>query len=79
MDDIPGGSRDIKAHGWPVMHGFWLAIALLTGSLGLVSGISIGVHSGAETAEIKIAEACRQAGAFTVKRSAFECARMGKD
>ena len=79
MDDIPGGSRDIKDHGWPVMHGFWLAIALLTGSLGLVSGISIGVHSGAETAEIKIAEACRQAGAFTVKRSAFECARMGKD
>ena len=79
MDDISGGSRDIKAHGWPVMHGFWLAIALLTGSLGLVSGISIGVHSGAETAEIKIAEACRQAGAFTVKRSAFECARMGKD
>ena len=79
MDDISGWSRDIKAHGWPVMHGFWLAIALLTGSLGLVSGISIGVHSGAETAEIKIAEACRQAGAFTVKRSAFECARMGKD
>lgn len=62
-----------------MMHFFWLAIALLAGSLGLVSGISIGVHSGAETAEIKIAEACRQAGAFTVKRSAFECARMGKD
>ena len=79
MDDIPGGSRDIKAHGWPVMHVFWLAIALLTGALGLVSGTAIGTHSGAEAAEEKIAASCDQSGAFTVKRRGYSCERRGKE
>lgn len=79
MDDFPSGTGNSQTDGGTIVHGFWLAIALLTGALGLVSGMAVGTHSGAEAAEVKIADACRQAKAFTVKRSAFECARMGKE
>lgn len=61
------------------MHWFWMAIVLLTGSLGLVAGTAVGSNSGFESAEARIAEACRQTGAFTVKRSGFTCARKDKE
>jgi len=60
------------------VHAFWAAIALLLGLLGAVTGISSGSKMGAESAEARIAETCRQSGAFVVKRSAFSCARAEK-
>lgn len=79
MDDLSGGAGPSQVDGWPMMHAFWLAIALLVGALGLVSGTAIGTHSGAEAAEEKIAAGCDQSGAFTVKRRGFSCERRGKE
>lgn len=78
MDDISGGAGASEAHGGSVI-GYWLAIVFLTGALGLVSGMAVGVQSGANTAEEQIAASCDQSGAFTVKRRGFVCDRKGKD
>lgn len=79
MDDLSGRAGPSQVDGRPMMHVFWLAIVILTGALGIVYGTAIGTHSGAEAAEARIADACRQSGAFTVKRSGFSCERRGKE
>lgn len=57
-----------------IQHLAWMLAVLLSCSL----GFTVGLNAGEEKGVTSIANDCRQAGHFAVKRTGFECRKVEK-